>query len=235
MEIYSIPKLLTSCPLCGGKLEYEPHPRCDNCHEMFEYDAHYEVFRHPKILDISYKNPESRLLSNLFHHVFKFRVYNGEFAEEYASMEAFLRSLWCNAGELAVACKSCKSPHGCREFFNPIRDEIAQLYGLDAVYVKNILPDWKKEQGFYRFEKIYGASGETKTVRHKVKRDSSEYQNILNKAYQCLFNDSRLFRMALCQTKGKTLIHSIGKDDPKETILTRKEFVNNLYRLREQF
>lgn len=232
MEIYSIPKLLTSCPLCGGKLEYEPHPRCDNCHETFEYDAHYEVFRHPKILDISYKNPESRLLSNLFHHNFTYRWYNGDIGEEYASMEAFLRYLWCNTREVAAACKPTR---GCRKSFTPIRDEIAQLYGLDAVYVKNVLPDWKKEQGFYIYEEVCVAPCEVKMVKHKVKRKSEEYQNILNKAYQFLFEDSILFRMALYQTKGKTLIHSIGKDDPKETILTREEFINNLYLLREQF
>lgn len=64
------------------------------------------------------------------------------------------------------------------------------------------------------------------------KRDSDEYQNLLNRAYNALYkNDS--FRKALEATKGMNLTHSIGKSKKNETVLTSSEFCNRLTYLRD--
>lgn len=192
-----IPRNLIICPLCGGLLDYLPHPHCMNCHEVFEYDFEQQVFRNPNIVDISYRDPYSSLLSNLYPH--PFHLANIKFA----SMEAFLRAL-------------CY-----KEDMDTIKDEIAILFGVNAINVKYILPDWKKEQTLY-------------LLGRKIARESEEYQDILRVAYGDLYDSSKLFRMALMQTKGKVLIHSIGKDNPKETLLTKKEFIHYLNMLRDK-
>ncbi|MBQ9314443.1 MAG: hypothetical protein IJ220_05555 [Clostridia bacterium] len=197
MTTLLIPRSLDVCPLCGGKLEYAPHPRCTACHETFEYDYNYKVFRNPNIVDISYRNPESSLLSNLFPH--SFNIGNISFA----SMEAFLRSL-CWNGDLEV-----------------IKNEFAPLFGVNAVNVKYVLPDWRENQALYYFGR-------------KMERKGDFYKRVLEVAYGNLFTYSHLLRMALFKTKGKVLIHSIGKDNPQETLLTRNEFISNLNMLRER-
>jgi predicted NAD-dependent protein-ADP-ribosyltransferase YbiA (DUF1768 family) len=64
-------------------------------------------------------------------------------------------------------------------------------------------------------------------------RNSSEYQELLDKAYTCLYNDSKSFKKALESSIGSTLTHSIGKNKIKDTILTSSEFCNRLTNLRD--
>ena len=40
------------------------------------------------------------------------------------------------------------------------------------------------------------------------------------------------FQKALIATKGATLTHSIGKNKPSETVLTTKEFISRLTKIR---
>lgn len=192
MVICDIPKLLRVCPICGKELEYVPHPRCDKCHETFEYDPKYKVFRNPNIIDISYNDPESSLLSNLYPHPINIPGYI-----HYASMEAFLRGLCWGGTE------------------ETIKNEIALLFGKNAINVKYILPDWRKTQKLYWLTNV-------------IERESNEYQDLIHYAYDCLYESSRLFRMALFKSKGKIFIHSIGKNNPKETLLTSAEFIHYL-------
>ena len=79
--------------------------------------------------------------------------------------------------------------------------------------------DWKKEQTLY-FQK------------HPIKRDSEEYQKILDEAYEELYKNEE-FRTYLDMTKGFVLTHSIGKKDPEQTVLTEEEFVSRLMKLRD--
>ncbi len=65
-----------------------------------------------------------------------------------------------------------------------------------------------------------------------IDRLSDEYQTLLDRAYDALFDQSAKFRNALLATGSAPLAHSIGKDDPTETILTTEEFVSRLLRLR---
>jgi len=65
-----------------------------------------------------------------------------------------------------------------------------------------------------------------------VDRLSEEYQALLNRAYQQLFDQSERFRKALAATGDARLMHTIGKTDPCETILTADELCTRLERLR---
>lgn len=63
-------------------------------------------------------------------------------------------------------------------------------------------------------------------------RLSDDYQRLLDRAFQALYDQSRPFRDALAGTGSTPLAHSFGKDDPCETILTPEEFISRLERLR---
>ena len=67
---------------------------------------------------------------------------------------------------------------------------------------------------------------------HPYKRDSDEYQNLLNKAYNALSTNSG-FMNALKATNNANLTHSIGKNKTSETVLTSSEFCKRLMYLRD--
>ena len=62
-------------------------------------------------------------------------------------------------------------------------------------------------------------------------RDSQEYQDLLDRAYNALYDQCKLFRKALASTIGGTLTHIVGTD--KDTLLTREEFCSRLLILRD--
>lgn len=66
-----------------------------------------------------------------------------------------------------------------------------------------------------------------------IKRDSEEYQNLLNRAYNALYENGK-FQSALKASKGATLTHSIGKNKKSETVLTTQEFCSRLTYLRDK-
>jgi predicted NAD-dependent protein-ADP-ribosyltransferase YbiA (DUF1768 family) len=66
-----------------------------------------------------------------------------------------------------------------------------------------------------------------------IDRFSEEYQQLLKRAFRAKWEQDADFRDALSATKGKTLIHGIGKQNREETILTEKEFTAILEDLRK--
>lgn len=66
-----------------------------------------------------------------------------------------------------------------------------------------------------------------------IDRFSEEYQTLLKRVYHARFEHDANFKKALEYTKNKKLIHTVGKSDPKETILTDAEFINILSELHE--
>lgn len=64
------------------------------------------------------------------------------------------------------------------------------------------------------------------------KRNSAEYQILLNRAYNALYKNDG-FKRALDATKGCVLTHSIGKSKQNETVLTSSEFCSRLTHLRD--
>ena len=66
-----------------------------------------------------------------------------------------------------------------------------------------------------------------------MKRDSEDYQNLLTHAYDCLAENTG-FQKALLATGNSPFTHSIGKDKITETVLTKREFTRQLYRIRDK-
>lgn len=66
-----------------------------------------------------------------------------------------------------------------------------------------------------------------------IKRDSDEYQDLLNRAYNAMFENTK-FKAALEASKGATLTHSMGKNKKSETVLTTQEFCSRLTYLRDK-
>ena len=64
------------------------------------------------------------------------------------------------------------------------------------------------------------------------KRDSDEYQELLDRAYKCMFEQSESFRAAL-KAAGTSITHSMGKNKISETVLTEKEFCSRLMKLKK--
>ena len=66
----------------------------------------------------------------------------------------------------------------------------------------------------------------------EIKRSSQECQDLLDKAYERLFTNSK-FKAALIATNNAVLTHNIGKSKQNETVLTRNEFCSRLMKLRD--
>ena len=66
-----------------------------------------------------------------------------------------------------------------------------------------------------------------------IPRDSQEYQDMLDEAYEALFQNEG-FRNALKATGNATFTHSIGKNNQNETVLTVNEFCKRLHKLRDK-
>ena len=65
-----------------------------------------------------------------------------------------------------------------------------------------------------------------------IGRNSSRYDWLITGAYDALFDQSEQFRAALKQSIGQRLAHSMGKHDPMKTLLTEREYIDQLNRLR---
>lgn len=70
---------------------------------------------------------------------------------------------------------------------------------------------------------------------HAIDRQGEEFQQLVRRAYQAMFEQSQRFRDALMQTRGMTLIHSIGEVNPYRTILTSQELCSILTGIRDAY
>ena len=68
-----------------------------------------------------------------------------------------------------------------------------------------------------------------------IDRQSEAYQQLIRRAYQAMFEQSERFRDALMQTRGITLVHTIGEPSSYKTILTPAEFCGILMDLRDSY
>ena len=67
-----------------------------------------------------------------------------------------------------------------------------------------------------------------------IDRQSEDFVKLVRAAYQSMFEQSERFRMALMETRGKTLYHR-GGADPYKTILTEQEFCRILTDIRDSY
>lgn len=65
-----------------------------------------------------------------------------------------------------------------------------------------------------------------------IPRDSAEYQDLLDRAYQALCDQNEGFRNALLATGDAVLTHNMGSHDSSETVLTPREFTERLRLMR---
>lgn len=117
-----------------------------------------------------------------------------------------------------VECNSMEGFLQSLKFSNPdMQREVCKMTGKYAKS-KGANKNWQQKQTLYWQGKAY-------------KRDSKEYQELLDKAYDALATNEK-FRKALIASKGATLTHSIGKRKIEETVLTSQEFISRLNKLR---
>lgn len=101
--------------------------------------------------------------------------------------------------------------------FRDADDQIAicLLDGIRAKRSGRNAPDWRINQTLY-------------WKNQRIDRRSGEYIDLLTAAYDAMFDQCPDFTQALIDTHDHLLTHSIGCNDPKETILTTKEFISLL-------
>jgi predicted NAD-dependent protein-ADP-ribosyltransferase YbiA (DUF1768 family) len=107
----------------------------------------------------------------------------------------------------------------CKDF--EVQKHVCTLVGLKA-----------KKSGFnknwYRDQTLYWAG-------KGILRGSVEYQELLDEAYNAMFEQNKKARKALMATNHANLTHSIGKTKKSETILTRQEFCSRLMNIRRSY
>ena len=99
-----------------------------------------------------------------------------------------------------------------------VQKEICSLSGKEAK--ERSISDWQNTQTIYWQGK-------------PINRQSQDYQTLIRRAYQCLFEHNDTFRNALLSTKGKYIYHTRGLSNPQKTILTEQEFCIILTELRD--
>lgn len=97
------------------------------------------------------------------------------------------------------------------------QQEVCLLAGIKAK-LRGQNKDWKSSQILY-WQGV------------PIKRCSGDYQQLLEVAYSAL-GENEVFRKALLDTGNKKLRHTIGSDNPCNTILTEKEFCTILDKMR---
>ena len=102
-----------------------------------------------------------------------------------------------------------------------VQKVIMQYFGMDALYTReaNKINDWRESQTLY-----FG--------NQSMLRGSEQYQQFIDELYTAALQNP-LYAKAVRCAGNKTILHSIGKDDPKQTVLTRNEFESRLNSIKE--
>ncbi len=119
-----------------------------------------------------------------------------------------------------VECASMEGFLQSLKFSSPeMQAEVCKLVGKAAKFKG-------KKKKWYRTQTLYWKG-------NAIKRDSDEYQALLDKAYNEISKNPG-FQKALLATGNSTLTHSVGKRNKSETVLTAQEFISRLYALRNK-
>lgn len=84
----------------------------------------------------------------------------------------------------------------------------------------------KRNKAWKRVQKLWWMGEE-------FDRHGQEYQDLLDRAYQAMCDQSEGFRNALKASGKSTLTHSLGSNKASETVLTEREFCSRLMKLRD--
>lgn len=117
-----------------------------------------------------------------------------------------------------IECNSMEGFLQSLKFKNPeMQKEICKLVGIGAKK-SGQNKNWRNSQTLYWQGK-------------PVKRDSEEYQILLDKAFDALSRNSA-FAKALISSGNCSFTHSMGKNKITQTVLTRQEFISRLLKIR---
>lgn len=118
-----------------------------------------------------------------------------------------------------VQCNSMEGFLQSLKFKNfDMQKEVCTLIGKKAKFKGKPKKWWKTQTLYWNNEEI--------------DRSSVEYQVLLNRAFQAMYDQSESFRSALKASGNSTLTHSMGKNKKQETVLTTSEFIGRLNKLR---
>jgi len=116
----------------------------------------------------------------------------------------------------------CSSMEGLLQAFKfkeeHMQVEVCKLVGV-AAKRKGKHKNWQERQTLH-----------WKGVEYE--RKGLEYQELLDRAYQAMCDQSEGFRNALLHTQNAVLKHSIGRTKQADTVLTRNEFCSRLMKMR---
>lgn len=119
-----------------------------------------------------------------------------------------------------VECASMEGLLQSFKFSNPeVQREVCKLVGKQAKFKGKKKKWWRTQTLFWQGEEF--------------KRESQEYQELLDRAFEALATNEG-FQKALLATGNSVLTHSIGKIKESETVLTRNEFCSRLMKIRER-
>lgn len=117
----------------------------------------------------------------------------------------------------------CNSFEGLLQSFKfknvDMQKEVCLLVGLKAKFRG-------KSKKWYTDQKLYWNGVE-------YDRSSKEYQELLDRAFDALAENAS-FQKALLASGKATLTHEIGKSKENETVLTKREFISRLNKIRDR-
>ena len=137
--------------------------------------------------------------------------YPSSSLSNFAGHRFIIDGVECNSMEGFLQSLKFKEPN--------IQREVCKLIGLKAKFKGKPKKWWVTQTLYWNGEEI--------------KRDSKEYQNLLDRAYTAMYEQSDSFRRALKASGKANLTHSMGKSDKSSTVLTTSEFCGRLTKLRD--
>ena len=195
------PKNTIICPICGKQAKRLPI----HVNPLYRCDECGFLSNNANVVNISYKDNVSAPLSNLYPHEFKLYGF-------YDTSELSEKAITCPSMESFLQCLKIQD----RDLQNIF---MRNYSGMEACKMSATLDGWKKNQTLWFNGKPY-------------RRYSEEYTDLITRAYDALFETNDIFReIVLPKFKSKILIHTIGKDDRSDTVLTEAEFRYQLNRL----
>ena len=118
-----------------------------------------------------------------------------------------------------IICNSMEGFLQSLKFKNPdMQREVCKLVGKAAKFKGKKKKWWRTQILYWKGEEI--------------KRDSQEYRDLLDRAYDNLSKNEG-FKRALIASGNATLTHSMGKNDIRRTVLTSTEFCRWLTKIKD--
>lgn len=123
------------------------------------------------------------------------------------------RGVPCNSMEGLLQSFKFKSPD-MQKYVCTLMGRFAKMKGKDKTWYKTQTLWWQGQP---------------------IKRDSEEYQDMLNEAYRSLYDQNEKARETLLATNDAVLTHSVGKSKANQTVLTEQEYCSRLMKLRREY